>query len=136
MFLFWSLGSRGRLKFMSEQLRKGFELEIDLKNKKVKTGTGETVPGVFPPTTRRALMGFLLLHGLIFLGVGYILSYTFPLFTIIHSGFGIFIYSVFLRAGFPRVFRSAVLGAIFSIALGLFFGDWLISNFYLSLIHI
>jgi hypothetical protein len=88
------------------------------------------IPGISPPMTRQYLMGFLLLHGLFFLGVGYIFAQMMPVFMIFHSGFGIFVYLVFLRTGFPKIFRSAAYGAVVSVVLGLIAGDFLLSNFF------
>ena len=80
--------------------------------------------------SRKFLIPFLLIHGLIFLGGGYILSIAEPIITIFHSGLGIFVYIIFLASAFPKIIKDVVFGSVLSIALGLLFGDFLLSNFY------
>ena len=89
-----------------------------------------TYLGTDKPVSQKFLLGFLFVHGFLFLGVGYILSTFVPAFTIIHSGFGIFVYLIFLRQGFPKIYKTALIGAVVSVILGVIFGDFLISNFY------
>jgi len=73
---------------------------------------------------------FLLLHGLLFIGVGYILFQSFPVFALVHAVIGIGIYLMFWWASFPRLFRDILIGAIVSILAGIFFGDIILDNFF------
>lgn len=77
------------------------------------------------------IFSFLLLHGLLFLGVEYIIFQSFPVFTLVHTIMGIGIYLIFWRASFPHLFRSVLVGTIVSVFIGVFFGDIILDNFFL-----
>ena len=76
------------------------------------------------------IFSFLLLHGLLFLGVEYIIFQSFPVFTLVHAVMGIGIYLIFWRASFPHLFRSVLVGTIVSVFIGVFFGDIILDNFF------
>lgn len=69
-------------------------------------------------------------HGLLFLGGGYALSYSDPGFAILHSGLGILVYTIFFFTIYPQHARSAAIGAVLSVAAGLFFGDFVMDSLY------
>lgn len=78
----------------------------------------------------KILFPFLAAHGFLFLGIGYIIFTTFPLFALVDAFLGIFVYLVFWRASFPRLFRDVLVGAALSVVLGIIFGDVLIDKFF------
>lgn len=78
----------------------------------------------------KILIPFLTLHGLLFLGIEYILFPTFPLFMLVHALLGIAIYLIFWRAGFPHLFRDVFIGAVISVVIGFLFGDFLLDKFF------
>ncbi len=73
---------------------------------------------------------FLTLHGLLFLGIGYILFTSFELFALVHAFIGILIYLIFWSSYFPHLFRDVVIGAGISVLTGLIFGDILLDKFF------
>lgn len=76
------------------------------------------------------IFSFLLLHGLLFLGIEYILFQSFQIFTLVHAIIGIGIYLVFWRASFPQLFKDVLIGAIVSVTASVFFGDIILDNFF------
>ena len=80
----------------------------------------------------RFIFSFLLLHGLLFLGIEYIIFQSFPVFTLVHAFIGIGIYLVFWRSYFPQLFRSILVGTIVSVFFGIFFGDVILDNFFFA----
>lgn len=76
------------------------------------------------------LIGFLSLHGLLFIGGGYAVSFSNPWFSILHSGIGILVYMIFLAVAFQKHFLFAFLGAAITMLLGFFFGDFFLEYFY------
>ena len=77
-------------------------------------------------------LAFLLLHGLLFLGVEYIIFQDFPIFTLIHAILGIGIYLIFWRASFPRLFRDVLIAAAISTISGILFGDIILDNYFFA----
>jgi hypothetical protein len=75
-------------------------------------------------------LGFFTIHGLLFLGGGYAISYSDPGFALMHSGIGVFVYLIFFFALFPTHARSALIGAILTLAAGYYWGDFLLDSFY------
>ncbi len=81
-------------------------------------------------TSPKFIFSFLLLHGLLFLGIEYILFTSFPIFTLLHAFIGIVIYLIFWRAFFPNLFKDVLLGACISVLMSILFGDILLDNFF------
>src|SRR3989338_8024958 len=83
-----------------------------------------------PKASPRFVFGFLLAHGLLFLGVEYIIFPSFPLFTLAHALIGIGIYLIFWRAYFPRLFWDVSFAAGVSVLFGVLFGDVILDNYF------
>lgn len=90
------------------------------------------LPSDFRDMGGKYLIAFLFCHGLIFIGVGYIVSFHDPWFSIMHSGGGIFTYLIFLLVVFQKHFIKAFIGAACSMAMGWYFGDFFVDHFYLG----
>lgn len=78
------------------------------------------------------VIGFLAVHGMGFLGAGYAVSYFDPRFSLLHSGIGLLSYLIILVVVFPGHFIKAFAGALATLLLGYYWGDFLIDIFYPS----